>query len=86
MPDAADGQGLRAFLSVDPWVDQTEVLSNARLTLLTLGGTAAVPKRFLFADTLPRNANGKADRRACVQLVEDGKFRRKAKSRTTGAV
>jgi len=86
LPNAAEGQGLRAFLSVDHAADQTEVLSNARLALLALGGVSAVPKRFLFADSLPRNANGKADRRACVRLVEDGKFRRQAKARATGAV
>lgn len=80
LPDADEGEGLRAFLSLEQGADQTEVLSNARLALMALGGIHSVPKRFLFADALPRNANGKADRRACVQMVIEGKFRRQARA------
>jgi acyl-CoA synthetase (AMP-forming)/AMP-acid ligase II len=81
LPDVEGTEGLRAFLSLEAGADMPAVLSQARLALLTLGGEAIVPKRFLFADSLPRNANGKADRRACVQLVAEGKFRRQAKGR-----
>jgi acyl-CoA synthetase (AMP-forming)/AMP-acid ligase II len=83
LPDAEGTEGLRAFLSLEPEADMTEVLAQARLALLALGGEAIVPKRFLFADRLPRNANGKADRRACVKMVEEGKFRRQAKARAS---
>jgi acyl-CoA synthetase (AMP-forming)/AMP-acid ligase II len=80
LPDVEGTEGLRAFLSLEAGADMPVVLSQARLALLSLGGEGVVPKRFLFADTLPRNANGKADRRACVQLVAEGKFRRQAKA------
>ncbi|TAG17325.1 MAG: long-chain fatty acid--CoA ligase, partial [Rhodobacterales bacterium] len=81
LPDVEGTEGLRAFLSLEAGADMPVVLSQARLTLLALGGEAILPKRFLFADSLPRNANGKADRKACVQLVAEGKFRRQAKAR-----
>jgi acyl-coenzyme A synthetase/AMP-(fatty) acid ligase len=81
LPDIEGTEGLRAFLSLEAGADMTAVLSQARLALLALGGEAILPKRFLFADSLPRNANGKADRRACVLLVAEGKFRRQAKAR-----
>lgn len=77
LPDVEDTEGLRAFLSIAPEADATEVLANARLELMKLGGLSAVPKRFLFADSLPRNANGKADRRACVRLLEEGRAQRR---------
>ncbi|WP_190109204.1 non-ribosomal peptide synthetase [Streptomyces cinnamoneus] len=32
---------------------------------------AMVPSRLLLVDTLPRTANGKADRRACTEMVHD---------------
>ena len=80
LPDREGTEGLRAFLSLEPGADMTAVLAGARLALLALGGEALVPKRFLFADTLPRNANGKADRRGCVRLVQEGKFRRQARA------
>lgn len=85
LPDREGTEGLRAFLSLAPGADMTEVLSQARLALLALGGESVVPKRFLFAETLPRNANGKADRRACVRMVEEGKFRRAARAGAVGS-
>jgi acyl-CoA synthetase (AMP-forming)/AMP-acid ligase II len=80
LPDVDGTEGLRAFLSLEAGADMPAVLSQVRLALLSLGGESVVPKRFLFADSLPRNANGKADRRACVQLVKEGKYRRQAKA------
>jgi acyl-CoA synthetase (AMP-forming)/AMP-acid ligase II len=82
LPDVDGTEGLRAFLCLEAGADMPVVLSQARLALLSMGGEAVVPKRFLFADSLPRNANGKADRRACVQLVAEGKFRRQAKAQS----
>ena len=76
MPGTDGTDGLRVFLSVDPAADISIVTSEARIALMRLAGVAAVPKRFLFADTLPRNANGKADRRACIAIVEAAKASR----------
>nr|WP_275982170.1 class I adenylate-forming enzyme family protein [Frigidibacter sp. ROC022] len=78
LPGVEGTAGLRAFLSVSPEADQTEVLAEARVALMKLGGLAAVPERILFLDSLPRNANGKADRRACVRLLEEGRARNRA--------
>lgn len=80
LPDVEGTEGLRAFLSLEAGADMPAVLSQARLALLSLGGEAIMPKRFLFADNLPRNANGKADRRACVRMVAEGRFRRQARA------
>ena len=80
LPDLPGTEGLRAFLSVEPGADMSRLLAEARIALLALGGESVVPRRFLFADTLPRNQNGKADRRACVRMVEEGKFRRQARA------
>lgn len=80
LPGHEGTDALRAFLSLDPAADVTEVLAGARLALMKLGGLPAVPKRFLFAETLPRNANGKADRRACVAMVESGRALRQARA------
>jgi len=76
MPGLDGSDGLRVFLSVAPEVDITTIISEARIALMRLGGLAAVPKRFLLADVLPRNANGKANRRACVAMVEQAKANR----------
>ncbi|WP_400084295.1 class I adenylate-forming enzyme family protein [Yoonia sp. R78084] len=70
MPERDRPDSLRCFLKLYPGYATDEVLSNARIALMRLGGVAAVPERFLFAETLPRNANGKADRRACAEIVE----------------
>ncbi len=80
MPQDGRPDRLTAFLSVDPGADTTEVLSTAKVELMRLGGMAAVPERFLFADMLPRNANGKADRKACVALVLEARARQTATS------
>ncbi|WP_374643545.1 class I adenylate-forming enzyme family protein [Tabrizicola sp.] len=80
LPDLPGTEGLRAFLSVEPGADMSRLLAEARIALLALGGESVVPRRFLFADTLPRNQNGKADRRACVRMVEEGKFRRQERA------
>jgi acyl-CoA synthetase (AMP-forming)/AMP-acid ligase II len=75
MPREGEADRLTAFLSIDPAADRTEVLADAKVQLMRLGGVEAVPKRFLYADTLPRNANGKPDRRGCVALVEASRAR-----------
>lgn len=76
LPKADGSEELRAFLSLSPEADWTDVQTEARIALMKLGGLSAVPKRFLFADSLPRNANGKADRNACIQMVKDGRARK----------
>lgn len=85
LPDVEGTKGLRAFLSLEPGADMPDVLARARLALMALGGVSAVPQRFLLADTLPRNANGKADRRACVRLLEERKLQRRARAGTSGS-
>jgi acyl-coenzyme A synthetase/AMP-(fatty) acid ligase len=69
---------LTAFVSFVPGADQPEVLSRARIALMRLGGTAAVPERFFSVDQIPRNANGKPDRKACLTLLEAVKARNRA--------
>ncbi len=70
MPGSDGTDGLRAFLSITPEADPTEVMALARVAMIQVGGASAVPKRILFADSLPRNANGKADRRACAAMID----------------
>lgn len=77
LPGRDGNDGLRAFLSIAPEADISVVMSEARIALMRLGGLTAVPKRFLFADVLPRNPNGKADRRACVAMIEEAKASRR---------
>ena len=60
---------LRAMVTIAPGYEADTVLADARIALIRAGGADAVPKKFLFSKTLPRNANGKADRSACAQIV-----------------
>lgn len=75
---------LTALLVVEPETDTTQVQADARVALMQLGGREAVPEKFLLADSLPRNDNGKPDRRACVELVKSwrGRGRSGAGART----
>jgi acyl-coenzyme A synthetase/AMP-(fatty) acid ligase len=63
-PDGEDR--LTAFYVLEPGAIAHDVLSEARLAAMRVGGAAAVPKRFLPIDTVPRTATGKPDRAACA--------------------
>lgn len=70
VPDDMGEKSLRAFLTLAKGHSATTVLHDAKIALLILGGSDAVPKKFLFADQLPRNPNGKPNRDACVAMVQ----------------
>ena len=78
VPRPGQPDRLTAFVRFSPGADQPEVLSRARIALLRLGGTGAVPERFFPVDSIPRNANGKPDRKACLTLLETVKRRRRS--------
>lgn len=69
MPRAGRVDRLTAFVSLAAGAAGPDVLAGARLALLRVGGVAAVPERFLFADDLPRRVDGSPDRQACVARV-----------------
>ena len=74
MPDR-----LTAFISSVPGAPQDSILSDIRIVLLRLGRTEFVPEKFLFAKTLPRTPTGKADRNACIRLIQKRKQDRRAR-------
>lgn len=80
MPGEAGADQLMAFLATDDAEYDPDLVAAAKLRLTIEFGVDAVPKRFLFIDRIPRNEGGKPDRRACLQLVEEGRRQRNAKS------
>jgi acyl-CoA synthetase (AMP-forming)/AMP-acid ligase II len=70
VPDRDEAEMLRAMVSLEPGTEPDQVLANARIALMRIGGLDAVPRKFLISDTLPRNPNGKPDRAACAVAVE----------------
>jgi acyl-coenzyme A synthetase/AMP-(fatty) acid ligase len=75
-PRPGKADRLTAFIAFEPGADQPEVLTQARIALMRLGGKGAVPERFFAIDRIPRNPNGKPDRQACVALLAEAKARR----------
>ncbi len=69
MPDEVGSQELVAYVELAGDVAPHEVLDEARLALLVKLGQGAVPKKIFEIDAVPRNANGKANRSACIELA-----------------
>lgn len=69
LPRPDGSEVLRAMVAVKPGHFQDTVISQIRIELLRLYGKAGVPERFMFANRLPRNPNGKPDRKACAEMV-----------------
>ncbi len=78
LPRPDGSQSLRAMVRLAQGVEIDQVLAEARVALIRVGGRDAVPEKFLFADEVPRNAHGKPDRAACISAVLDAKEMGKA--------
>ncbi len=68
----ADGEHrLTAMLQIDKNTIFQDIVSNIRIRLMQLGGGALVPEKFFQTGKMPRTANGKPDRVACLEKVPD---------------
>ncbi|HHS82782.1 MAG TPA: long-chain fatty acid--CoA ligase [Devosia sp.] len=80
MPQEGGPDQLMAFLQTEDGQLDPDLIAAAKLRLTIEFGVDAIPKRFLFIDRIPRNEGGKPDRRACIELAEEGRRKRNAKS------
>jgi acyl-CoA synthetase (AMP-forming)/AMP-acid ligase II len=86
MPGPDGEERLTAFYVLEPGALAHDVLSEARLAAMRVGGQSAVPKRFLPIDRIPRTQTGKPDRAACaahaMRMREAARARRRGTADT----
>ena len=76
MPDEDGEKELIAFVKSDGTLTQNFLQSQARVRISINHGVEAIPKKFVFSDTIPRNELGKPDRERCVELARIARMER----------
>ena len=69
MPKGNSTAELVAFVALEPGANKITCTNAAKFSCEKAFGKQGVPNKLLFAKDLPRNANGKPNRKACVTLV-----------------
>lgn len=84
VPRPLQADRLTALVVLAPGADLPQVTSEAKLAALRLGGKAALPGRFHFAESLPRRPDGSVDREACRDQVLKLRAARRSKASAGG--